>query len=130
MEATSETWCKASMPPCCYRLLAMMRAADGKNQLATDVQLMKITGWGKKKLRAVYRSANWDDVTVLELNQFMAAGGFRPSHQRRYRAKLKRAMAGGMKGILAMRHLKADVFWRKSQVKMMIQMVTKVLEDE
>lgn len=122
------TWNRCTIPPCICRMLARNDGRDGR--LMTDAELGKKTGWGKKHLRAVYRRATWDDVTVGNMDLFLWACGLHPSKQRRYTWLLKRALKNGMEGIRKMRHLRADTAWQVNQVQTLLRMVERVLDNE
>lgn len=117
-----------TIPPCICRLLAKHDGREGR--LLTDTDIRKRTGWRKEYLRSVYNSATWKAITVGDMDLFLWACGLHPSKQRRYKWVLQRAWRNGMDGIRKMRHLRADVAWRCNQVKTLLRMVERVLENE
>jgi len=123
-------WCHAKIAPCICRILAKAKGRDQRDRVMTDAELMKRTGWGKKHLRAVYQQGTWKNITNGDTDLFLWACGLHPSKQRRYLWLLKRALRNGMEGILKMRHLRADVAWQRNQVRTLLRMIGRVLEDE
>lgn len=73
------------LPPYAVRLLARRR-----NRLILDVEIMKQTGWSKRRLRRVSRSTSWSGVKVSEVDAFLTACGMSWSKQRRHRGLLMR----------------------------------------
>ena len=122
------TWNRCTIPPCICRMLAKGEGRDG--HLMTDAELGKKMSCGRKHLRAIYQSAAWSNVTVGDMDLFLWACGLHPAKQRRYTWLLRRAWKNGMDGIRNMRHLRADVAWRGNQVKILLRMVERVLENE
>ena len=122
------TWSQARIPPCACRLLARNEGRDGR--LMTDAELMEKTSWGKKHLRSVYQSASWEHITVGDMDLFLWACGLHPSKQRRYRWLLERASRNGMDSLRKVRHLRADVLWRANQVKVLLRMAERVLNEQ
>lgn len=112
------------LPPVFCRILA--KTADGA--LMTDSQLCARTGWGKTRLRSVYQSLSWSEVTVAEVDTFMSACGLGWSSTRRQLWLLNRAWAkGGVKGLLSMRHMKRDCCWRNNQMRLLLGRVERLL---
>lgn len=122
------TWSRARIPPCACRILAKNPGRDGR--LMTDAELMAKTGWGKKHLRTVYQSAAWEKITVGDMDLFLWACGLHPSKQRRYRWTLERAWRNGTDSLLTLRHLRTDVAWRANQVKTLLRMAERVMNEQ
>lgn len=110
------------LPPVVARLLAK---SNGK--LMSDLELCKRTGWGKKRLRRVYRAGSWNNVTVEEVDVFLTACGLKWSTQRRQRWLLKLALNRSESGLEQMRHLKATTAWEASMIKKLNKHVEKFL---
>lgn len=108
------------LPPVVARLLAK---SNGK--LMSDIELCKRTGWGKKRLRRVYRAGSWRNVTVEEVDVFLAACGLTWSSQRRERWLLK--LAWNRSGLADMRHLRASTGWEASMINKLNKHVEKFL---
>lgn len=111
------------LPPCFVRILA-----KHNGRLMTDPELMERTGWGRRKLRAVYQSASWGSVKVEDVDTFLKACNMSWSTQRRQRWLLKLAISHG--GIETMQHLKCShsVGWRGNQLKLHLERIEKLLE--
>ena len=87
----------------------------------TDAELMQKTGWGKKRLRSVYRRKAWHDVTHRETDLFLWACGMHPSKQRRYVFALNRVLKSGR--IRKLRHLRmTGVAWQENQIRTLLRM--------
>lgn len=107
------------LPPCLCRLLAKH---DGK--LMTDVQLMRTTGWSKKKLERISRSRSWSKISVEDADWFLLACSLSWSAQRKKLWMLKLASEKGLDGIRRMRHLRST---RKSVVTMLLRRTERIL---
>ena len=125
------TWSNARIAPCICRILARIKGSNGQARLMTDDELIAKTGWGRKRLRSVYRRSTFNGVTNADTDVFHWACGLRPSNQRREVWKLHRAWNnGGIDGVLRMRHLRTALPWQVSQIKRMTIMMERVLKNE
>lgn len=106
--------------PCLVRIMA-----KHNRRLMTDPELMRRTGWGRRKLRAVYQSASWEHVRVGDVDKFLSACGMSWSTQRRQRWLIQLAINNG--GIKTMKHLKCDTGWRGNQLKLHLDRIEKLL---
>jgi hypothetical protein len=108
------------LPPCIVRVMA-----KHNNRMITDPELMRRTGWGRRKLMAVYKSASWDGIKVGDVDNFLKACGMSWSSQRRQRWLLQLAIKNG--GIHKMQHLKTDTGWRGNQLRLHLMRIEKLL---
>lgn len=115
---------KLRFPPCLARIMAVK---DG--QLMSDRELVKLTGWGERKLRRVYNSSTWLDITDREKFIFFEACGLSPFSLRRQRWLIHLALKRG--GLHTMQHLKnnkkKNYGWKGNQLKLHLNRVEKIL---
>lgn len=111
---------KLRFPPCLARIMAVK---DGR--LMSDQELVKLTGWGERKLRRVYNSGTWLDITDREKFVFFEACGMNPFNLRRQRWLIKLALRRG--GLHTMQHLKCVTGWQGNQLRLHLNRVEKVL---
>lgn len=111
---------KLRFPPCLARIMAVK---DGK--LMTDPELIERTGWGRRKLRRVYNSATWDDITGKEMDEFLTACGLSISSLRRQRWLIRLSISRG--GLHTMQHLQHNTGWRGNQLKLHLDRIEKLL---
>jgi len=90
-------------------------AKDGHGRLMSNAEIMRITGWGKSRLKRVASATSFRDLTVGEVDAFLAACGLRWSSQRRLLWLMQRAWRNG--GLQTMRHLRFKTGWQASMVK-------------
>jgi hypothetical protein len=100
-----------------------MAVKDGR--LMSDQELVKLTGWGERKLRRVYNSGTWLDITDREKFVFFEACGMNPFNLRRQRWLIKLALRRG--GLHTMQHLKCVTGWQGNQLRLHLNRVEKVL---
>lgn len=110
------------LPPVIARLMA-----KHNGRLMSDVELCKRTGWGKKRLRRVYRASSWKNVTIEEVDVFLGACGLSWSSQRRQRWLLNLALKRSEGFELEMRHLKPNTFWEAGMIKALNKHVERLL---
>lgn len=91
----------------------------------SDPYLMEKTGWSRNKLRRVYNSSTWDDITHREADLFLAACGLSTASLNRARWLVQLAMKRG--GLHTMQHLKCDTGWRGNQLKLHLERIEKLL---
>lgn len=114
---------KLRFPPCLARIMAVR---DGK--LMSDQELVKLTGWGERKLSRVYNSASWDDITGRDIDTFLTACGLSPFSLRRQRWLIQLAVRRG--GLHTMQHLKQDknnTGWKGNQLRLHLERIEKLL---
>lgn len=109
------------LPPCICRLLAKK-----SGRLMTDDELVAATGWGKTRLRTLYNSTSWENITVGDADKFLTACGLTWSSQRRQRWLLQ--LAGN--DISRMRHLRATTGWQASMVQRHQARIARLLSTE
>lgn len=112
-----------SMPP----VLARMFARKG-SRLKSDRELCLETGWGVQKLRAIYRSPDWSNVTVGDVDAFFKACGLQFNRLRRPRHLLQRAADKG--GLEHLRHLRIHPgrkMWEIKQIKHLTRLIETTL---
>ena len=110
------------LPPVISRLFA-----KHNGRLMSDVELCRRTGWGKKRLRRVYRASSWGHVTVEEVDVFLTACGLSWSSQKKQRWLIKLALDRTNGKELDMRHLRARTFWEDGMIKAMNKHVKRLL---
>jgi hypothetical protein len=108
------------LPPCIVRIMT-----KHNRRLITDPELMKRTGWGRRKLKAVYNSASWAGIDVIDVDVFLKACNMTWASQRRQRWLLKLAIANG--GLHTMQHLQCDTGWQGNQLKLHLERIEKLL---
>lgn len=111
---------KLRFPPCLARIMAIK---DGR--LMSDQELSKRTGWGGRKLRRVYNSSTWLDITDREKFMFFEACDLSPFNLRRQRWLIKLALRRG--GLHTMQHLKCNTGWEGNQLKLHLERIEKLL---
>lgn len=114
---------KLRFPPCLARIMAVK---DG--QLMSDQDLARLTGWGERKLRRVYNSSTWLDITDREKFIFFKACGMSPFSLRRQRWLIHLAIKRG--GLHTMQHLKQNknsTGWKGNQLKLHLERIEKLL---
>jgi hypothetical protein len=116
------------LPPCLCRLMA--KGSNGK--LASNAEIKRRTGFGKSKLRRVSSATTFKNVTVGEVDAFLAACGLRWSTQRRLLWLLQRTWRnhGAVRPdwVLAMRHLSTTkTGWQASMVRRHQRRIEKLL---
>lgn len=99
------------IPPCICRLMAKNVAG----RLMSNAELKLITGWGNSKLKRIASATTFRDLTVGEVDQFLAACGLRWSSQRRMLWLMQLAWRNG--GLQTMRHLRYETGWQASMIK-------------
>lgn len=112
------------VPPCVGRIFA--RGADG--HLATDTELMHLTGWGRSRLISVYRRRSFAGVKTADVDKFYEACGLRWSSQRRIRWKLQEAFErGGVDAVARFHHLRPRNATEASQLKAHLRRIKKLM---
>lgn len=117
------------LPPWACRILAKTRDANGRERMKTDAELMAATGWGKTHLRRVYQAKSFANVSVRDVDKFMAACGIQWGNRRRHRWLLKRALRNGMSGLKAIRHLRCAELWQGKQLQVHLQRIERLLRE-
>jgi len=113
------------LPPCVARIWAKK---DGR--LATSSHLMKLTGWGARKLLWISRRKSWADVSVRDVDAFLSACGLSWSSQSNQRLTLMKALErGGLQTMLHLerRKLSRTTRWQASQLARHIRRLEKIL---
>ncbi len=109
------------LPPIMCRLLAKHNGS-----LITDVELMRRTGWGKRRLRWVYKRMSWRRISVEEVDAFLSACGFKWTTQRRQRWLLQ--LASNRDDLTKMRHLRGSSFSDVQRIKRLISQLERLLK--
>lgn len=119
------TWNRCNIPPCIARALGKTWDERlGRTRPFTDKELMSKTGWGKKRLRAVYRAATWQEVTSGDIDLFLWAVGISPSTQRRSVWMIERIRRAG--DFRKLRHLRPGPDWLENLIKSLLKMIESV----
>lgn len=113
------------IPPCVARILAKK-----DRRLATDQDLVRITGWSMIKVRWVYQRRSWAGIKVADVDTFLSACDLNWSSQREKRWLLRLAMERG--GIGTMQHLQRrkmshQTSWLPSQLARHLRRIEKIL---
>lgn len=90
-------------------------AKNVAGRLMSNAELKLITGWGNSKLKRIASATTFRDLTVGEVDQFLAACGLRWSSQRRMLWLMQLAWRNG--GLQTMRHLRYETGWQASMIK-------------
>lgn len=109
------------LPPCICRLLA-----KNNGELATDRELLAVTGWSRAKLDRIAKAVTWAEVAVIDVDAFLYACGLTWSTQRRQLWLLQVAALKGFQGIKRMRHLKKPIAQRAGRVATLLSALKKL----
>lgn len=110
------------LPPCICRLLAKING-----QLATDRELMMVTGWSRAKLGRIAKATTWAEIAVIDVDAFLFACGLTWSTQRRQLWLLQVAALKGFQGIKRMRHLQKPIAQRAGRVATLLERTKKIV---
>jgi hypothetical protein len=110
------------LPPCVCRLLA-----ENNGELATDHELLLLTGWRRKKLDRISMATTWAEVSISDADDFLRACGLTWSTQRRQLWLLQVAALKGFRGIRRMRHLQKPIAQKAGRVLRLLKRVGKIM---
>ena len=116
------------LPPFVARLLA-----KENGRLATVPELMKKTGWGRRKIEAIQLAITWKKVAVGDVDVFLRACGICWSDQRRHRSLIQLAIRRG--GIDRLKHFRITKdasypLFYPSQLRSQFKRIEKMFKEE